>query len=290
MTESRIAWRRASRGVMLIGFGVFFFLSTQDVLHHGFWMDALSLWPVCLIALGIRLIFQSSKMPAAVLLSPLLIMATLSWVAWRGDDQPNRSWQDVRVQCPDSVEAWTLRARMGLVNLNVGTRPLEEGLLLQGRRSPADRGGISVSDRGGSARVTLRSHRRSWNGVTLFPGKRNRWDIDIAEDLPVRFELEVAFAGGELDLTSVDVERIDIDGALNDLTFVLGEVEADVRIDLEGAFNHLELVVPEETPVRVSTDGFINLVDRRSNAKRLTGPGYRVRSDGAFNRIVIRSE
>jgi hypothetical protein len=292
MSESRIAWRRASRGAMLIGLGVFFFLSTQDLLHQGFWIDALALWPVCLIALGIRLIFQSSKMPAAVLLSPLLIMATLSWVAWRGGEQHNRTWHDVRAERPDSVEAWTLRTRMALVNLDVGTRPLAGGLLLEGRSSPADRGRISVSDRSGSARVTLRSHGRSWNGVTVyvFPGRRNRWDVDIAEDLPVRLELEMALAKGELDLMSVHVERIDLEGALNDLTFLLGEVESDVRIDLEGAFNHLELVVPHDTPVRVSTDGFINLVDRRPDAKRLKGPGYRVRSDGAFNRIVIRSE
>ena len=74
------------------------------------------------------------------------------------------------------------------MNLDVGTRPLDDGLLLLGRSSPADRGAISVSDRGGSARVTLRSHRRSWNGITVFPGRRNRWDVDLAEDLPVELE------------------------------------------------------------------------------------------------------
>ena len=165
MKAPSIAWRRASRGLLFIGFGVFVFLGTQGWLHRGFWLDTLIFWPVCLIALGIRLIFQSSKMPAAVLLSPLLIMATLSWVAWRGGEQHNRTWHDVRVERPDSVEAWTLRAHMALVNLDVGTRPLEGGLLLEGRSSPADRGRISVSDRSGSARVTLRSHRRSWNGA-----------------------------------------------------------------------------------------------------------------------------
>ena len=54
MTESRIAWRRVSRGLVFIGFGVFFFLSTQGMLHRGFWLDALSFWPVFLIATSAR--------------------------------------------------------------------------------------------------------------------------------------------------------------------------------------------------------------------------------------------
>jgi hypothetical protein len=52
----------------------------------------------------------------------------------------------------------------------------------------------------------------------------------------------------------------------------------------------LELVVSSDTPVRVSTDGFINLVDRRKTARFLSGPAYQLRADGAFNQIVVRSK
>ena len=83
---------------------------------------------------------------------------------------------------------------------------------------------------------------------------------------------------------------VDLDGAFNDLTLRLGAPRSDTRVDLDGAFNHLELVVPENTPVRVSSDGFINLVDRRANARTLNGPAYRLRPEGAFNRVVIRSQ
>jgi hypothetical protein len=114
--------------------------------------------------------------------------------------------------------------------------------------------------------------------------------VDVADDLPMALRLETAFARGELDLETIEVMRVDLDGAFNDLTLRLGAPRTDTRVNLEGAFNHLELVVPEDTPVRVSTDGFINLVDRRSNARKLSGSAYRLRSDGAFNWVVIRSE
>ena len=43
MSESRIVWRRFASGLSFIGFGVSFFLSTQGVLHRGFWLDVLFL-------------------------------------------------------------------------------------------------------------------------------------------------------------------------------------------------------------------------------------------------------
>ena len=106
----------------------------------------------------------------------------------------------------------------------------------------------------------------------------------------MRLHLATAFVGGGLNLETVEVTRVDLDGAFNDLTLRLGVPRTDTRVDLESAFNRLELVVPENTPVRVSTDSFINLVDRRSSASTLSGPAYELRSEGAFNRVVIRSE
>ena len=90
----------------------------------------------------------------------------------------------------------------------------------------------------------------------------------MTDDLPMTLRVASAFLEGELALGTIEV----------------------TRVDLEGAFNHLELVVPEDTPVRVTTDGFINLVDRRPGGHPPGGPAYRVHSEGAFNRVVIRSE
>ncbi len=290
MSEPRIAWRRVSRGLVFIGFGVFFFLSTQGLLHRGFWLDALAYWPVILIALGLRLMFDRSKAPWAVLLSPLIIMGTLSYVAWRGGEPLSTDWKTVHAARDPHVETWSLEVRMALADLDLRAGSVAPGMLLQGRTAPSNRGSVRVSDRGASSRVSLRGGRWRSGSVHFLPGRRHVWDVDVADDLPLTLHLDTAFVEGELDLETIEVARVDLDGAFNDLTLRLGAPLTDTRVDLEGAFNHLELVVPEDTPVRVSTDGFINLVDRRSNARKLSGPAYRVRSDGAFNRVVIRSE
>ena len=290
MSESRVAWRRVSRGLKFIGFGVFFFLSTQGLLHRGFWLDVLAFWPVCLIALGLRLLFERSKAPWAVLLSPLLLMGTLSYVAWRGGEPLSMDWKTVQAVRAEEVESWSLDVRMAMTELDLRVGPVEPGMLLQGRMAPSSRGSVRVSERGNSSRVYLGGTRWRSGIVYFLPGKRHRWDVKVADDLPMTLHLETAFADGELDLRTIEVTHVDLDGAFNDLTLRLGAPRTDTRVNLEGAFNHLELVVPKDTPVRVVTDGFINLVDQRSNARKLTGPAYRLRSEGAFNRVVIRSE
>ena len=290
MSESRIVWRRLSRGLTYIGFGVFFFLSTQGLLHQGFWLDALAFWPVVLIALGLRLMFERTKAPWAVLLSPLIVMSTLSYVALRGTEPVTWDWQTVQAARDPQAETWTLDARIALAELDVRVGSVPPGMLLQGRIAPSRYGSLRVSDRGTSSRVSL--HTSGWgvDGLDFLPGRLHRWEMEVTDDLPMTLRLATAFNQGELDLETVEVTRVGLDGAFNDITLRLGAPRTNTRVDLEGAFNHLELIVPKDTPVRVSTDGFINIVDRRFDARNLSGPAYRLRSEGAFNRVVIRSE
>ena len=155
MSGSRIAWRRVSRGLSFIGFGVFLFLSTQGLVHRGFWLDALAYWPVLLIALGLRVTFDRSKAPWAVLFSPLIIMATLSFVAWRGPEPPPADWQTVEAVRDPQVETWSLDASMALADLDFRAGAVAPWMLLQGRTSPSNRGSVRLVGRGDSARVTL---------------------------------------------------------------------------------------------------------------------------------------
>jgi hypothetical protein len=290
MSESRIAWRRVSRGLSFIGFGVFLFLSTQGLLHRGFWFDALTYWPVLVIALGLRLMFDRSKAPWAVLLSPLVIMGTLTFVAVRGPEPLSTDWKTLQAAEDPQAETWSLEARIALADLDVRTGPVAPGMLLEGRTAPSNRGSVRISARGDSSRVSLRDDRWGSNNLRFLPGMRHLWEVDVADDRPMALHLDTAFVEGAMNLETIEVTRVDLDGAFNDLTLRLGAPRSDTRVDLEGAFNRLELVVPEHTPVRVSTDGFINLVDHRSGTRTTSGPAYRLRSEGAFNRIVIRSE
>lgn len=291
MSDNKIAWRRASRGILFLGLGTFLLLTTQGVLPWSFWGRALSFWPVLLVGFGIRLIFEKTRAPGLILLSPLLILGTLTYAAYYREPHRARDWASVATERPVSTERWTLAGELGMANLNLKAKEMDRNHLIEGRVSPGERHQLRLDRRGKHARVLLGMDEYRWSNIKInLPTRDNDWDLALSRDLPLSVDLHLACAGGEMSLTPIPVERMEIEGAFNDLKLKLGAPEKDTRLMFHGAFNQLEIIVPEDTPVRVSRDGFLNLVDGRSRSAKRGGPIYRVRIEGAFNRLAIRSE
>jgi hypothetical protein len=146
-----------------------------------------------------------------------------------------------------------------------------------------------VTGSGDAVRVRIGTRRVTWI-VPPIPQGWRRWDLNLAQDLPLALQLDLAMAHGDVDLAAARLTDLDLDGALNDLTVELGAPTSDVRLHLDGAFNRIVLVVPPATPVRTSTDGFLNSIKGRRKAGSLEGPGYRLSVKGMLNRIVVRSD
>ena len=84
---------------------------------------------------------------------------------------------------------------------------------------------------------------------------------------------------------------MEIEGAFNSLTLRLGPVEEDdVRVYLSGAFNDYRLEVPDSTPVRVRSRGFMTRQRGRREPSTSGRPGYRVYLDGAFSQVDVYSD
>jgi hypothetical protein len=136
----------------------------------------------------------------------------------------------------------------------------------------------------------LGTEEAGWSFFTFVaPGRDQRWDLAMSEELPLEIDLHLAFAGGTVDLTPAPVTGVEVEGAFNDLTMRLGAPKTDTRLVFHGAFNQIKVIVPGTTPVRVNSDGFLNWVDGRPEPAKRTGPLYRVQLEGAFNRLAVRS-
>jgi len=286
--ETAVDWRRVARGLHFVGFGTFFLLTTLGVLPWSFWFVAALYWPVLLIALGLRLMLNR-KAPYLVLVSPLLIHGTLAAVALTGHFEPwGRAWRPVSVERPESAQRWTLEGNLAFAHIDVSAGALKPELLVTGRAHiRGNRDTVTVSGES-VPRVRLSDPRHDWHFVTGRPPTQS-WEIEVTDAIPMRLELDSAFTVGNIDLSGGGLSGASIDGAFNDLTLRLGAPAEAVRIAFEGAFNTLEIVVPDEVPVGVSTDGFLNFVDGRGSRDR-TGDGYSLSIDGAFNHIVVRAE
>ena len=291
MTAAGRAWRRAGRGMLVIGIGVFLLLNTTGWLSWVFWFQLLAFWPVVLVALGVRLIFDRSRFPAAVLLSPLLILATMAFVAVRGPEVRHAGGRHLtlRAERPQDLRHWTLEGHVayGALDLRVEDAPGETLLTGEAVTRRVSRP-VRVYAGTDSARVRFGAFdRRRFIAIGPPFVRWSRWELAIAPDLPVDVDLQLALADGRLDFSGVEVASLEVQGAFNDIDLWLGAPDKNVRLDLEGAFNRFKLIVPSSVPVRLQTDGFLNFADGSRGGK---GPGYRVQLDGAFNRLEVERQ
>jgi hypothetical protein len=282
-----VAWGRAAEGLQLAGIGVFLLLTTQGLLHWSFWADAASFWPVLLVGFGLRLIFERSRAPWAVLLSPLVVLGSLAWIA-RGQETElaGQEWVGRSLPRPEGAERCTFVAHLAGARIDLTSAALGEGLLAEGRSASRDgRGRLDLRRSRSQPVVRLDEGRQEL--LPFGPRRRPVWDLRLDETLPVGLDLGGAFLSGRLDLTRGHLTEAEVDGVGNDFEARLPRPETDVTLRLKGVFNELRLVVPASTPVRVRAEGPFNSVDRGGMARSDGGPGYDVRVEGVMNRVVV---
>ena len=281
-----VAWGRVAEGLQLAGFGVFLLLTTQGVLPWFFWAEAASFWPLLLVGAGFRLVFERSRAPWGVLLSPLVVLGTLTWVARETGHDPAGEWVNRSVARPEGTERWTLAMRLAGARVDLQSAEMAEGLLAEGRsKSREGRGRLEMQRPGPLTQVRLDSGRGG--SVHFVPPRRQLWELNLTRALPVGLDLQGALLGARVDLASGRVTEAEVDGAFNYFELRLPRPLADVSLHLKGAFNSLRLVVPAATPVRVRAEGPFNHVERDKAPTPPAGPGYDLRVEGVMNQVVV---
>jgi len=279
------AWKNATDGIQLMVFGAFLLLTTQGLLPWSFWFEALTLWPVLLVGAGLRMIFERSRLPWVMLLSPVLIGAALVWLARGGQPvQAQGPWVEREAARPADVTSFKVEAKGMLGQLDLQARPVDDGLLVSGMsasRSGGER--IEVRTKDDQAVVSLRRPREVWP-FSMRAGRRDAWKLDLTPDLPLLLELEGVGASGQVDLHRGKIKEAEVHGALNSLEIHLPAPAADTIVSVEGVFNSVRLLIPAGTPVRARTDGIMNTVDRPAGGD---GPSYIVNAKGVMNTVEV---
>lgn len=290
-------WDTVSTGILLAGVGVFLLLTTLGTVPGTFWLALIPFWPVLLVSLGIKLIFERSSLPYLTLLGPVLVLATMAYVATTRPARSAGTWMPIAVARAEGVNRLRLTGDVHMATLNMKSNPALAGTgLLEGRAAvdDEDMAATSVYDRGSEARVNLGRRGRDGRHSVRFYGPwalgRYEWDLGVAPDLPLSVDLDMAGTTGEIDLHDVDVREIRLEGAFNDLDLHLGPPSGNTRIVLEGAFQRLDVHVPRNVRVLYGEDGFMNSVHRRASRPRNDDPVYRLFVDGAFNRVGVRND
>jgi hypothetical protein len=286
----RTDWGRVADGVGLAGLGVFFLVATTRGLPDGFWVQAVSFWPVLLVSAGIRIVFEKTAWAAGMVLGPVVVVGALFWLAWGHQPKPlpPGEWHEVAVEKPKGTERARVEAELAGVQLNLEARSLGPTLLVQGRAASRDgTPRVDLNERDDEADLRLRGRD---GGFTILGMRREVWELGLADSLPLKLDLSGAFIRGAIDLRPGQVDGAKVRGAFNSWTFRLPPPSQRVRIHFQGAFSTFDVKVPEGTAVHYDGPGFPLVWLDRGPARDAIGegePGYEVVLEGAFSVVNI---
>jgi hypothetical protein len=290
-SRPRADWARAAEGIQLAGLSVFLLLNTTGVLPWSFWLDAIALWPVLLMSWGLRIAFEKSQAPWLLLFGPVLVLGSLAWVASGSRvDIPLGPWIEETKARPDGANRLKLRAHLAGSRMAVTATDVEPALLARVRTvaTPANarvESGI-VDDQ---AQLEVKG---GWNRGGFFfltPWRKQRWDIQVPSNLPLRLDVDGAGAAVMADLRRTGFESGRLGGVFLGLDVQLPAATRQTTIEVHGVFNALKLSVPEGTPVRVRGAGLpFNAID--DGVPGLPGiAGYEVKVNGIFMAVTVHS-
>lgn len=216
---------------------------------------AFDLWPLILIILGINIIFKKELLNT--LLWVLFLVIVIVYSLFIKDDIlynnniVNKSPNDKVIKEVNTVE---LREglRKAKLNLDIGAvsfnvKSIEDYLLNLDQDGSFDfklDNDIPLENVYISNKFTFRK------GV-----KASRFNIDINENIPWDFNIDMGAGTGKLDLQEIMVENMELDMGAGDIEINFGNKLGSTYIDVDAGASSIKINLPEQVGIKIDFDG-----------------------------------
>jgi hypothetical protein len=280
---------RLRTGVFFILTGSILLLNTTGVLGWSFWVDLVWLWPVLLIAIGVEKVLLATRVRQLAYISSLILILTVVW-AWSSYARETRIEEPTFDFDADFTKAYPLDSTytslvadidFGAGKLYIGSSSTE---LFNGEfYSRHGRPRVDLDQRRSRAMVEVRTDNM---GEFHWPGKLgNRWKIGVTDRLPVRLNIDCGAAGLELNLSEIQLERLDLNCGASEIDLVIGIKNPRVDAYIDCGASNLNIKIPRGAGLRVHRD--IAVSSFRSPGLELTKRGS-YRETPAFDGAPIQ--
>ena len=247
------------RGVLLITAGVLLLLVNLGFLKPVFWWQLIQLWPVLLIAFGLRLIAKDAwAMNIAVL---VLIGATIGYAMWvsetdaavgpKNTSRFNQTWS----QGIEEVDL-TVNFGDGRIKLTDGSSELVRATLDYYRDEPI----WEFSRSGSQAALVITQEELRSNSVNIPSMRRQTRDWDII--LHYAPEWDITLNSGactlDADFSRLTVDNLEVNTGASDIKIRMGEQAKDGKITVKAGASNVQLLLPQNAGVKVDITGALS--------------------------------
>lgn len=252
--------RRASlfAPIVLIAIGLFFLLNRLNLVTQLYWLDALRLWPLLLIFLGINVLALQAPRPYASLLSggiALVAVLSFGFVLLNGlGGTPFRSrlavgdWQTEAIQFKaNGVETAVYDLIIGPPGADLSA--LEDSNdLIAGTITYQDEYLFDTRVTGSRASVRLAPQNQSEEWVFLPDywqeyGETNRWQLGLNGRVPAALKVEAVAGRSLLDLRDLQLESLTLAANAGDVALLLPGGDYNANLSTNAAAT--EITLPE---------------------------------------------
>jgi len=235
--------------VILIGAGVLLLLAALDILPGLNWTAVLRLWPLLLIFIGLDIIIRLVPRPLGTILSLILALAAVGLIVGVllfADDIPIISeitGDSVKEVTNEQISYSAEGVETADIFLNLGAQSttlssLEDSdNLIEADVSYAGDLVFETSTANGQATVVLDTKATSdwqywFNPTHWFDSEEmRRWQIDLAEDIPLNLDLELGSGSARLEFEGLTLSALTVEGGSGHVDMTLPGGDYDMFYD-----------------------------------------------------------
>lgn len=244
--------------IVLIAIGLFLLFSRLNPVQDLYWLDALRLWPLLLIFVGLNILVLQAPRPYASVLSGIIaiiavvvfgavLLNGLGGTPLRGRLEMG-DWQTKPIHfSADQVETAVYDFVLGPPGADLYA--LEDSQdLLAGTITYQDDYVFETKMSGDEASITLAPQNNSEEWVFLPDywreyGEANRWQLGLNRNVPAALTLEAVAGSSHLDLSKLLLDSLSLTASAGDVELLLPDGTYDT--DLVTNASSMEITLPQ---------------------------------------------
>lgn len=247
------------RGVLLITAGILLLLANIGYLKPYFWWQLIQLWPVLLIAFGLRLMGRDSwTVNIAVL---LLLGGTLGYAVWisqtdaavgpKSTSRFNQTWN----QGIDEADL-TVNFGDGRIKIHDGSTELVRAVMDYYREEPT----WEFNQDGGRAvmQITQEELRSTSVNIPSLRRQTREWDIALHYIPDWNIKLNAGACTLDADFSRLKVNNLQINTGASDIKVRMGVQEEDGTVVVKAGASNVQLSFPQSAGVKVDITGALS--------------------------------